>query len=51
MGLFTMLFGIFLILKLTNFIDWSWWWIASPLLFEVIVSSIVVIFYLNKKRK
>jgi hypothetical protein len=25
------LFIIFLILKLTNNIDWSWWWVTSPL--------------------
>jgi hypothetical protein len=24
-------FVVFLILKLTNLIDWSWWWIVSPL--------------------
>jgi hypothetical protein len=25
------LFIIFLILKLTGNIDWSWWWVTSPL--------------------
>jgi len=30
-GLGTILFLIFLTLKLTNTIDWSWWWIFSPL--------------------
>lgn len=25
------LFIIFLILKLTHTIDWSWWWITAPL--------------------
>lgn len=25
------LFLIFLVLKLTNTIDWSWWWVFSPL--------------------
>ena len=30
-GLGTVLFIIFLILKLTNTIDWSWWWVTSPL--------------------
>jgi hypothetical protein len=30
-GLGTVLFLIFLILKLTNTIDWSWWWVTSPL--------------------
>ena len=31
MGLGTILFLIFLVLKLTNYIDWSWWWVTSPL--------------------
>jgi len=31
MGLGTVLFLIFLILKLTHTIDWSWWWVFSPL--------------------
>ena len=25
------LFLVFLILKLTSVIDWSWWWITAPL--------------------
>ena len=25
------LFLIFLVLKLTNVIDWSWWWVTAPL--------------------
>lgn len=30
-GLGTILFLIFMTLKLTNHIDWSWWWITAPL--------------------
>lgn len=30
-GLGTVLFVAFLILKLTHVIDWSWWWITAPL--------------------
>jgi hypothetical protein len=30
-GLGTVLFIVFLILKLTNTIDWSWWWVTSPI--------------------
>jgi hypothetical protein len=26
-----LLFIVFLVLKLTNYIDWSWWWITAPL--------------------
>lgn len=31
LGLGTVLFIVFLILKLTGNIDWSWWWVTSPL--------------------
>ena len=30
-GLSTILFVVFLVLKLCNVIDWSWWWVTSPL--------------------
>lgn len=30
-GLFDLLFVVFLVLKLTNVIAWSWWWITAPL--------------------
>ena len=25
------LFVVFLILKLTGYIEWSWWWVTAPL--------------------
>lgn len=31
LGLGTVLFLIFLVLKLTGHIDWSWWWVTAPL--------------------
>ncbi len=30
-GLTTVLLAVFLTLKLTDQIDWSWWWVLSPL--------------------
>ena len=49
-GLGTTLTIIFLILKLTNVITWSWWWVFSPMLFSIglallifIVSAIIII--------
>lgn len=39
---------VFIILKLTDHIDWSWWWVLSPLwipiAFIIIVLLIVVLF-------
>lgn len=30
-GIGTILFIVFLVLKLTHVIDWSWWWVFAPL--------------------
>lgn len=30
-GCGTVLFFIFLVLKLTGAIDWSWWWVTAPI--------------------
>ena len=41
MGLPTLLFLIFLVLKLTDNIDWSWWWVTSPLWIELLVGILI----------
>lgn len=40
------LFIVFLILKLTNVIDWSWWWVTAPLWgpFALAFAIIVILF-------
>lgn len=30
-GFFGVLFIVFLVLKLTGVIGWSWWWVTAPL--------------------
>jgi hypothetical protein len=30
-GFFGLMFLIFMTLKLTKVIDWSWWWVTAPL--------------------
>lgn len=30
-GITTVLFIVFLVLKLVGVINWSWWWVTSPL--------------------
>jgi hypothetical protein len=37
------LFLIFLVLKLTGHIDWSWWWVTSPLWIGVLLFIAIVI--------
>ena len=41
-----LLFITFLVLKLTEVIDWSWWWITAPLWggFALITALIILIF-------
>jgi hypothetical protein len=36
MSFTTVLFLIFLVLKMTKVIDWSWWWVTSPLWIPVV---------------
>jgi len=33
---------VFITLKLTGFIDWSWWWVLSP----IWISALLVVFIL-----
>lgn len=35
------LFIVFLILKLTGVITWSWWWITAPLWIPIIIVMIL----------
>ena len=54
------LFILFLILKLTGVINWSWWWVTSPLWipfalafslgFVVIIIAIIALLLFNKPR-
>lgn len=37
---------VFVILKITNNLDWSWWWIMSPIIIEFIVVLIIFILIL-----
>jgi hypothetical protein len=54
-GFGTVLFLVFLVLKLTDNIDWSWWWVTSPLWIPlalgVVIISIIgfIAIALNKK--
>ena len=43
LGLGTVLFLIFLVLKLCNVIDWSWWWVTSPLWISAILYILIFI--------
>jgi hypothetical protein len=44
-GFFGLMFLILMTLKLTNYIDWSWWWVTAPLWggFALIFIIIVIV--------
>jgi hypothetical protein len=52
LGFGTVLFLIFLTLKLTNYITWSWWWVTSPIwipvAFVMVMAGIITISYYNQ---
>jgi hypothetical protein len=45
-----LLFLVFLVLKLTNVITWSWWWITAPLwitpAFVLLICLLIAIIFL-----
>jgi hypothetical protein len=41
-----LLFIVFLLLKLTGLINWSWWWVTSPLWIPIVFAFSISIFLL-----
>ena len=41
-GFGTVLFLIFMTLKLTGNIDWSWWWVTSPLWIPLTLGVVIL---------
>lgn len=42
-GPITATFLAFLVLKLTGHIDWSWWWVTSPLWIPLLIPIVIVL--------
>lgn len=42
-GFFSILFLVFLVLKLTEIIAWSWWWVTAPLWGPLALIGIIAI--------
>lgn len=42
---------VFIVLKLCNVIDWSWWWVLSPMLISIglLIILSVVLYFISKK--
>lgn len=43
LGFASVLTIVFVVLKLVGTIDWSWWWVLSPILIDICLSTIVLI--------
>lgn len=53
-GFFGLLTILFVGLKLTGFIDWSWFWVLSPTLIPIIIVTLIIVaiptfYFLNSK--
>ena len=50
-GFFSMLQVAFIVLKLTHVIDWSWWWVLSPIwaTVAILLIGVLVIFISSLK--
>ena len=50
-GFVSLLTILFIGLKLTHYIDWSWWWVLSPIWILVIVVMLATILSIFLKEK
>ena len=45
----------FIVLKLTGYIDWSWWWVISPILITIsllaLLSGLLAVLETDEQRK
>ena len=42
-GFGTLLFIVFLVLKLINVINWSWWWVTAPIWIPIGIAVLIMI--------
>lgn len=42
-GFFGLLTILFISLKLTHYIDWSWWWVLSPIWLPLCILSVLAL--------
>lgn len=43
-GFSSLLLIVFIVLKLIGTIDWSWWWVLSPMWVSMLVWIIILLF-------
>jgi len=50
-GFFGLLTVLFIGLKLTNYIDWSWWWVLAPIWMPFTIGLVVLLLVSYSSRK
>lgn len=54
LGIASVLTIVFIVLKLVGTINWSWWWVLSPILIDIGLSIVILIgfaIYMSYKDK
>ena len=44
-GFFGLLTIVFIVLKLTHTIDWSWWWVLAPIWIPFLIAAICLLIF------
>jgi len=42
---------VFIVLKLIGQIDWSWWWVLSPVWISAIITILIIVFMFFTEKK
>lgn len=50
MGLAEALTIVFVVLKLLGHLSWSWWWVFSPILVELVVVVVISVLFIAATR-
>ena len=46
-GFFGLLTILFIALKLTGFIDWSWWWVLAPMWMPIVLIIVIILLLIS----
>lgn len=51
LGFFSLLTIVFIVLKLCNVINWSWWWVLAPTWIPISIVAVIVVVVLIIRRR
>ena len=50
LGFMDLLAIVFIVLKLCKVINWSWWWVLSPLWIQIVIGILFVVIFIVWER-